>query len=889
MNDTFTLSTVSASANYTWSFGGYSTVASGSNLSGPMMVSWSNGGIQNINLTVSDNGCITHSATTITVDSANGEFTFSPLGNACLGQNVIVTAPNAGQSGAYSWNFGGATVVSGGGAGPYNLKWNSIGNKTISLKVSNSGCSDSITHSITIASDPVALAGRDTSVCSGITVQLGGAAVAGVSYAWTPATNLSNANIANPVFVENNPTVTPDTTHYMVVASLGGCTDTARVTTIVAPSPVITISALGATGFCAGDSVALAVNVPTAVHYLWSDGDTLGRTIVKTNGNYTVTATDANGCRMVSSPAQNVTVYVNPTLSLAVNGEHDESCPQANDGKLFVVASGGSGPYIYGWSTVPPQATDSAVNLAPGGYTVTMSDAHNCVDTAHYIILSATAISINIDSLFAPGCRGGMDGRAYIRVSGGLLPYSYTWIDSILGTPVGSAASLTAVGAGSYVVLVTDGKGCMADTSVDIAVSSNYFPIQVDSAFAPACAGGNNGRGYITITSLNSPFTYSWADSITGVVVSTNPALTGVSAGSYMVTVTDANHCVSDTSINVPASVLQMSLQIDSAVAPTCAGGRNGHAGVTPISGTAPYTYSWSDSITSVHISSNAVLNNLPSGSYTISVSDANGCISDTSVDIPASVFRIYAGIDSMINPSCQGNANGAIYASANGATVPVSYLWSNGASTAAITGLTADSFTVHITDANGCSADTMVVLIAPVTFSLTSPGIFQITTGSSQALSVTVNPAGTNYTYLWSPAATLSCSACAAPIATPTVNTTYTVMVSQGINGCKASTAVTVNVEALKHFYVPNAFSPNGDGINDTHQISYSGTVLYYEIRIYDRWGEMVYSSNDIDRGWDGSYLGAVALPGDYVYKLAITFGDGQTFQNKGTITLVR
>jgi hypothetical protein len=159
---------------------------------------------------------------------------------------------------------------------------------------------------------------------------------------------------------------------------------------------------------------------------------------------------------------------------------------------------------------------------------------------------------------------------------------------------------------------------------------------------------------------------------------------------------------------------------------------------------------------------------------------------------------------------------------------------------------------------------------------------------GGELKLAVTVSPPAI-YSYQWSPPTSLSCADCPDPIARPLVTSTYRLLVTDLMSGCSDTATVTVMVRGGKRFYVPNAITPNGDGINDQMQVFYSGTVTYYQLQVFDRWGEKIYDSYNPTSGWDGTYCGSYVLPASYVYQLSLSFNDGQSFNTKGTVTVIR
>ena len=590
----------------------------------------------------------------------------------------------------------------------------------------------------------------------------------------------------------------------MLIATLGNCADTGYVSVMVSPIPSIAITPSGSATFCYSDSVVLQSNVPAAVRYVWSTfgADTLSSLIVKASGSYTVTAYDANGCSMISRTPAVVTVYAKPTVSLI--GQQDETCPNAKNGKLYLKGAVGTPPYSFTWNTAPIQTGDSAIGLAPGSYTVTMVDSNHCQDTAIFTIQPAAPIVISVDSTFDLSCAGSNDGRIYVHATGGHFIHIYTWVDSITGSIIASGQSLTALATGSYVLIVTD-----------------------------------------------------------------------------------ANTCTDTARFNI-AAPMPVSIRVDSGYAPICTGGHDGHAGITATGGNSAYSYVWSDSISHVSVGSGPVVTNLTSGSYIVSVTDSRNCSASVNIDIPASVRNPSVHLDSVHEVSCAGKKDGAIYVSAIGAISPVSYLWSTGATTLAITGLSADSFSVNITDAYGCKADTGVIIISPPAISISPVSNFHVGYGSSQQVAIRVLPDTPGYIYTWHPTSGLNCTDCASPTVSPLLSTTYTLAVTQSATGCRDSITFSVFVDGLNHIYVPNAFTPNGDGVNDVHQISFSGTILFYEMEIFDRWGEMVYRSNDPERGWDGTFKSAKLPPENYTYQMSVTFATGDPIHTKGAITLI-
>jgi gliding motility-associated-like protein len=242
----------------------------------------------------------------------------------------------------------------------------------------------------------------------------------------------------------------------------------------------------------------------------------------------------------------------------------------------------------------------------------------------------------------------------------------------------------------------------------------------------------------------------------------------------------------------------------------------------------------------------------------------------------------------SLINPACSQTNDGSITINATGES-PFTYLWSDGSTGDADAHLGAGVFSVKITDSYGCELDTTFDLVYADSLSLrVSPAFDSIDLGQSVTLTASANT--TIKSYLWTPALYLSCSDCADPTAAPTEDIVYKVHVTDA-GGCSADDSVTILVHNDLQLYIPNSFTPNSDGTNDFFEIFGSkNAIRYVSIAIYDRWGEKVYQSNDIDFKWDGTYKGAVLAPGIYVYTLDISFvGQTNARTKKGSITLIR
>lgn len=298
------------------------------------------------------------------------------------------------------------------------------------------------------------------------------------------------------------------------------------------------------------------------------------------------------------------------------------------------------------------------------------------------------------------------------------------------------------------------------------------------SSGAAAC-GNSDGSAEVGVTGGTSPYTYIWNDG------ATTSSVTGLSAGTYTVNVKDATGCnvdsaviivKTDDSLAAPATTKQMI---------TCNGDNNGSAYVTASGGFPTYSYSWSNGATT------DTVKNLTAGTYTVTTTDNKGCAFIATVTItqpPAIIINV----DSSKNPSCYGSTNGDINISASGGNIPYTYLWSpTGGTDVKVSNLSAGTYTIMVTDANGCSNKDSITLTQPARIVPTITGGDSVCLGSS--LTLTANAPGAT-SYSWTPPATVSCPTCSVTNVTPTVTTTYTVTATNGT--CTGDTTITVFVK---------------------------------------------------------------------------------------------
>lgn len=667
---------------------------------------------------------------------------------ACDG-SITVTPTSGNGPYTYLWNTGATTAtISNLCAGVYNVQ-----------VTDGSGCTENFFIPVDNTSGPT---GSNTSItdasCYGECD--GSATVAGVggnppyTYQWVPGGY--NTATVNGLCAG---------TYNVQIQDADGCIFTEPVT-INQPDQinvgqVVVNSTCGA---CTGEVRLSYISGAGPFTYSWSPAvstDSVATGLCA--GVYNITVTDALGCsRVVTSLVNDIP---SPTLTMSST---DASCNGICDGTTTVSTSGGTSPFTYQWDDPSLQANPTATGLCPGLYTVTVTDDNGCVAVNQVSLDEPDPIGLSLLIVDNGTCAGTCDGSITVIPSGGTIPFTYQWND-----PASQAtATASALCAGTYLVEVTDANGC-TDT-VSGTVENPVGLTAVVTSFDVSCNGVCDGWAYVTPSGGTPPFTYQWDDPTNAVT----DTVTGLCAGNYTVIVTDVNNC----DFTVPITITEpdpLVITFSGIVNLQCDGICIGEATADVTGGTGPYTYQWDDALAQTTQSADS----LCASTYTVTVTDANGCTASETVTITGP-GGLTSSIVSQTNATCFGDCDGSAVVEATGGTPPYTYQWNDPASTAndTVTGLCDGIYGVTVTDDNGCVSISSVVI--------TEPNLLQVTTtandvscyGECDATASAFVVGGTPpYTYQWNDPSNQTTATAVGLCAG-----TYTVTVT-GSNGCIA------------------------------------------------------------------------------------------------------
>ena len=560
-------------------------------------------------------------------------------------------------------------------------------------------------------------------------------------------------------------------------------------------------------------------------------------------GVYRIRVTDANGCQ----ERLDVEILNDSPLDFSNYTVSSVSCNGAQDGTAELIPAGGQGPYTIDWNSSPGQTGQVANNLPGGDILVTVTDNTGCEEEVELVIPEPSAVTAPT-TIVNPNC-GVANGTATINASGGAGGYGYEWNSN----PAQYTATATGLDAGVYDFTVTDSNGCTATGSV--ILTNNSAPDASIESSVPDCGQGS-GQATAAATAGVAPYTYQWSTS----PPQNTATATGLVEGDYFVTITDAAGCVQI--INVKIDTISPPSIAITPTQPSC-GMADGEIEALTTNGVEPFTYSWSSSVNTTNVETG-----LPEGTYTVTVTDSIGCTDTETINLvqqpPVSEIDV--------NSVCFGEEMNFSFTTTSGATA---WEWDFGDGTTSTdanpthTYSTAGDFDVSLSLTGGCLpdnvSDTATVFEPPTAAFTIDP---QIPT-TRDNIAFIYNGNGGNL-FSWDLGDGTSSTESRPTHQYPEDGTFDVFLTVVDANGCEDTITQTIEVLLEPVVYLPNAFIPEGTLENSRFR-GYGIGVVSAELSVFDRWGTMVFYSNDIGEiqttGWDGTFNGKPAKQGAYAY----------------------
>lgn len=686
-------------------------------------------------------GTITRTFTIENAGSTNLSLTGAPL--------VVVGGPNAAD---FSVSVMPTTPVAGSGSTTFNVVFNpsASGIRLGTLSIANDD-SDENPYNFSIQGSGVDISiaplSQTNVSCTGGsdgTATVSASGFGALTYDWTPGTPTGDGtNSASGLTVG---------TWTCTVTDAASCTANTTFT-ITEPASAIIITPVSQTNVsCFGGSngaasVTASGGTGTLV-YDWTPGNPTGDGTNSVTGltaqTYTCTVTDDNLCSSIAV----FTINEPAALMMTLLSQTNVTCNGGSDGAVSYTVTGGFGALSYNWTPGNPtgDGTSSVSGLTAGTWTCTVTDANSCTAASSPVITEPTAISVTPASQTNPTCAGAATGTASVNASGGTGALTYNWTP---GNPTGDGTnSVSGLTAGTWTCTVTDASSCIDSLMITITEPAAIVVSPVSQTDV-LCNGGSNGTASASVTGGVGALNYNWTPG--------NPtgdgtlSVTGLTAGTWTITVTDANSCVGTNAFTIvepPAITITPASQTNV----VCNGNATGAASVNASGGMGTLTYNWTpgnpggdgtDSIFS-----------LTAGTWTCTVTDANACTAFVTFTITEPT-TVVATPTSQTNLTCNGACNGSATVTASGGTPGYTYNWGpSGGTAATASSLCAGTYTVIVTDLNGCSANAIYTITQPtaITVSPVSQTNILCFGGSNGAASVSASGGTGALTYNWTP-----------------------------------------------------------------------------------------------------------------------------------------
>lgn len=647
-------------------------------------------------------------------------------------------------------------------------------------------------------------------------------------------------------------------------------------------------------------------------------------------GDYTVDVTE-KGC------TSSKTITIKQPDKIKIDMSTTPATCKAADGSATAQVSGGTPGYTYSWSTTPAQSGQTAQNLLPGAYTVTVTDAHNCKETNSVTVEKKGSLKATITGVDEK-C-GMKNGSVTIDAIGAI---KYVWNTN----PVQDTKTAVDLPAGTYTGTVEDAKGCEATETITI---KNITTIAVEVSGTPALCKSSTGTATAKVTTGVAPYDYVWnttpaqttetavnlapgkytceitdktrckitvevevkavvkeltaTTNSTKAICTTNngtaevkptsgtapydylwnngattPNTSGLAPGTYSVEVSDKNGCVGK--FNIPVGNIIDTLKIEPTVVDETCTHKNGKITTVVTGGTLPYTYSWNNISTP-----SSDLENIPAGSYTLIAADIYGCIGKRTMDVKNIVT---IAVNSVIKPDTCVKGVGSILLIPASGQAPYTYLWSTTDTTKELDNLSEGLYTATVKDALGCKNTTQYAVDnINYVFNGSVLGNRDLQQDEESILSIDLPPNWTLKYWVGIDGDTIRTPRIRLFVPYPSYGV-YSIQVAvKSSYGCEEIITLPVYVEPSWTFYIPNCITVNYDYYNDTFFPKFTG-ITEMQGWVFNRWGEKIYTFKSMYDQWDGYYKGEKTQQDVYVYKFKFKDLKGIEHEKSGILTVL-
>lgn len=539
-----------------------------------------------------------------------------------------------------------------------------------------------------------------------------------LSYSVDNGSSFQSSNIFNSLAAGN---------YFITVSDINNCLANSTVIISEPDSLQLNPSAVNETCSNSNGSISIVASGGSSPYIYSSDSGIVFTSVMNyyslQAGAYNMVIKDANGCKTYQTIQ--LTDLSGPQISNIIST--NIKCYGGNDGSIQLNSSGGNGTLFYTLNNDPPQTSALFNNLIQGNYVISVRDSNGCIDTVH-VSLTQPSVFNSSENYINPKCFGSADGTITVNTTGGTQPHSIQWNTG------SSDFVLSNLAQGNYYYTVTDFNQCTRTDSV--VLTQPQLLVISHTATNASCAGSANASAIVNVSGGTTPYSYVWSP----VSSNTNYA-TNLSAGNYMITVTDAHACSQIYSLTItdPTPVIANI----SGTNISCFGGNNGSVLASAAGGYAPYTFLWYG----INIT-DSLATSLPVGSYTVLVTDANGCTTEVTATLISPLLITISG--SAQNAACAGTSTGAVSLSIGGGVSPYSYVWSNASSQSYISGVAAGNYTCTITDDNGCQKQVTYIVGEPDPIVAAIVPADTICIGQQASLTCNVSGGNGGYIYTW-------------------------------------------------------------------------------------------------------------------------------------------